>query len=306
MKRLHLVQKDRRGVAANNAKAERGMIEAAHGFKERGKALVAPIVADQEQENVTGRVAEPLPRCIPQSQAGSRREERQIDAIGHDDSIAPAKILGKLLGSVPGNSGETQRFAAVDAVLQEAEQAVVERAMKTAESVRRSLQLQLSQPMKDNVHEDEIGVGGIDAGRKDGVEAEMTKPPVEQAAESIGKHPEEKCKQVRGGQTGNAMPENALAGILFAICKRCDLQIVDPLRIEVNLMAVAFRKPFDDFGKGALCAMAPVYERREDGDAQVKSSLQRGLRQRPGNSLGHRQTVLEGERESRGRATKEN
>jgi len=73
------------------------------------------------------------------------------------------------------------------------------------------------------VHEDEIGVGGIDAGRKDGVEAEMTKPPVEQAAEPIGKHPEEKREEVRGGQTGNAMPENAPAGILFAICKRCDL-----------------------------------------------------------------------------------
>ena len=205
-----------------------------------------------------------------------------------------------------GNGREAQLFVAVDAVLQEAEQPVVERAMKTAESLRRSLQLQLSQPMKDNVHEDEIGVGGIDAGRKDSVEAEMTKPPVEPAAESIGKHPEEKCEQVRRGQTGNAMPENALTGILSASCKRCDLQIADLLRIEMNLMAVAVGKPFDNLGKGALRAVAAVYKGRKDGDAQVRWSLQRGLSQRPGSFPGPRPRVLAGERESRGRATTEN
>jgi hypothetical protein len=76
--------------------------------------------------------------------------------------------------------------------------------------------------MKDDMHEDEIGVGGVNAGRKDGVEAEMPKPSVGQAAESIGKHPEKKCEQVRGGQTGNAMPEDSLAGVLLATCKQFD------------------------------------------------------------------------------------
>ena len=102
--------------------------------------------------------------------------------------------------------------------------------------------------MKDDMHENEIGVGGVDAGRKDGVEAEMPKPPVGQAAESIGNHPEKKCEQVRGGQTGNAMPEDSLGGILFASCKRCDQQIVDTMGIKMNLVAVALRKTFDNFG----------------------------------------------------------
>ena len=117
--------------------------------------------------------------------------------------------------------------------------------------------------MKDDVHEDEVGIGGVDTGRKDGVETEMMKPPAGPAAESIGKHPKEKCEQVRRGQTGNAMPENTPAGILFASCKRCDLQIVDALRIEMNLMAVAVRKPFDNFGKRALRAVAAVYKGRD-------------------------------------------
>jgi len=130
--------------------------------------------------------------------------------------------------------------------------------MKTAEFRRRSLLLEFPEPMKYNVHEDEISAGGIDAGRKDGVEMEMTKPAVEQAAESVGKHPEEKCEQVWSGQTRNAMPKDSLAGILFAGFKRCDLQIVDPMGIKMNLVAVALRKAFDNFSKGALRAVAAV------------------------------------------------
>ena len=102
------------------------------------------------------------------------------------------------------------------------------------------------------------------------------------------------------------MPKDSLAGILIASFKRCDLQIVDPLGIKMNLVAVALRKAFDNFGKGALCAVAAVYKGREDGDAQVKWSLQRELSARPGSLLGPRQQVLAGEKESQGRATEEN
>src|SRR5208337_523079 len=102
------------------------------------------------------------------------------------------------------------------------------------------------------------------------------------------------------------MPEDSLAGIPFASCKQCDQQIVDPLGIKMNLVAVVLRKTFDNFGKGALCAVAPVYKGREDGDAQVKRSLQRELSQQPESLLGPRQQVLAGEKEFRERATEEN
>lgn len=83
--------------------------------------------------------------------------------------------------------------------------------MKTAESSSRLILLKLLEPMKDSMHENKIGVGGIDAGRKNGVEMKMVKPPVTQATEAIGEYLEEKGKQMRRRQTGNAMPEDALA-----------------------------------------------------------------------------------------------
>ena len=105
---------------------------------------------------------------------------------------------------------------------------------------------------------------------------------------------------------GNTMPEDALAGILRAGFIRRDLQIVNPLRIEMNLMAMALRKPFDNFSKGAFRAMAAVNKGREYGDAQVNWSLQQELRQQSGSWLGPRPRVLAGERESRERPITEN
>ena len=74
----------------------------------------------------------------------------------------------------------------------------------------------------------------------------------------------------------------------------------------MNLVAVALRKTLDNFGKGALCAVAPVNEGREDGEAQVKRSLQRELSQQPRSLPGPRQQVLAGEKEFRGRAREAN
>ena len=191
-----------------------------------------------------------------------------------------AKVLGKLAGGVRGNRSEAQGFAGVDAIFQEAEQTVIKRAMKAAESHSGLILLQLSQAMKDRMHENEIGVGGIDAGREDGVKAQMAKPAVAHAVEPVSKHPEEKGEEMRSGQTRNAMPEDVLVGIFGKYFKGSDRQIRDLLGIEMNLVAVALRKSCYDFGEGTLGAMAPVYKRREDSDAQVRSSLQRRLTQR--------------------------
>jgi hypothetical protein len=43
----------------------------------------------------------------------------------------------------------------------------------------------------------------------------------------------------------------------------------------------------EDFGEGALRAMAAVHKRRKHSDAQVRSSLHQGLMQRRKSSPGH-------------------
>jgi hypothetical protein len=127
--------------------------------------------------------------------------------------------MGELACRVRGNRGEAEGFAAVAAVFEEAEEMVVKRAMETAESDGRAILLEFLEPMKDRVHKDEIGIGSIDAGRKDGVEAKMAKPAVAQAAETVSEDPEKESEEMRRGQSGNAMPEDAPVGILFASSK---------------------------------------------------------------------------------------
>ena len=146
--------------------------------------------------------------------------------------------------------------------------------MWTAESHRRAILLQLLESMKDSVHEYEIGVRGIDAGRKDDVEVKMVKPPVAQSAEPIGKYPEEKGEQMRRGQTGNAMPEDALVGSVRTILEGCHLQIRDTLRVEMNLMDGAHCRAFDDFGMGALCAVLAVKKRGDDDEPQFSPAFE--------------------------------
>ena len=83
--------------------------------------------------------------------------------------------------------------------------------------------------MKDRVNENEVGVSGIDSGRKDGVELETIKPTIAQAAETVGKYPKEKGEEMGRGQARNAMPEDVLVRSCRVIVERSYSQICDAL-----------------------------------------------------------------------------
>jgi hypothetical protein len=128
-----------------------------------------------------------------------------------------------------GNHSEAQGFATVDEIFKEAKEPVINRSMDRAKPLRWAILLQLSKPVKDSVHEDEIGISGIDAGRENGVEAKMAKPEIAQAAETVGKYPKEKGEEMGRGQARNAMPEDVLVRSCRVIVERSYSQICDAL-----------------------------------------------------------------------------
>jgi len=110
MKSLHLGRKPRGVVAANNAKMKRVMREEGHGFKKYGKPLIAPVIADQEQDDVTGRIAELLVRRIPQSLAGTRREQGMCRLRWARRQHRGGQSIGQVGGAY---EGKRQRGAAI-------------------------------------------------------------------------------------------------------------------------------------------------------------------------------------------------
>jgi hypothetical protein len=229
VKRLNLGQKFRWGVTANNAEIKGDMTEAGHDLQKHRKAFTAPIIADQKQNDISGRIAELLASYNAKSLAGGRRKKRGVYAVGYDDGVMTAKVMGELVGGVRRNRSKANGFAAVATIFEEAKEVVVNHAMEAAESHRRVILLEFPEPMKDCMNENEVGVSGIDVGRKDGVKAKMTKPTVTQTAEAVRKDPEEKGEWMRRVQTGNAMPEDALLGILSGNPEWCDLKTFDAL-----------------------------------------------------------------------------
>jgi len=188
------------------------MTEAGHDLQKHGKAFIAPIITNQKQNDISGRVAELLASGIPERLTGGRRKKRGVHAVGNNDDVVAAKVMGELTGGVRGNRRKAKGFAAVATIFQEAEEMVVERAMEAAESHGRAILLQFFEPMKHRVNENEVSISRIDAGGEGGVEVKMVEPTVAETAESVRKEPEKKGEEMRRPQTGNAMPVDVLVG----------------------------------------------------------------------------------------------
>jgi len=158
MKRLHW-DKNAQGVAATT-QTEARMIEAADGFKERGKALVRqslPIIAG----GCHRESSRALPSGIPQSRREAGENRDRSTPLG-TTTASRRQILDKLQ-AVCGNGREAHSLCGRCGLRKQSTGS--KRAMKTAESSEDRSSCN-SRSREDNVHEDEIGVGGIDPGEK--------------------------------------------------------------------------------------------------------------------------------------------
>src|SRR5579871_455868 len=143
-------------------------------FQNRGQTFHAPVVADeQEHEFVVGKFS-PKASTLTPRQAGRDRKLDSVDAVGDYSYILASEASVEQTSSAVGDRCESCFSIAVDDAFEGGDRCVVRAAVKPArcaapgfrhEWLLRLFLSQLAQPAKHRVHNDEIGIETIDAGR---------------------------------------------------------------------------------------------------------------------------------------------
>ena len=99
--------------------------------------------------------------------------------------------------------------------------------------------------MEEYVDEDDIGVQAVDSRRKNEVKSKPANPAIPRAANGIQEQPSKEVQQVESRDGRHAMPDNGAATGLDGSAWLLKDQILNPLRIKMNLAKIFLRKAFE-------------------------------------------------------------
>jgi hypothetical protein len=123
---------------------------------------------------------------------------------------------------------------------------------------------QLLETMEERVDEDDVRVQRVDSGRKNEVEPQSADQAIPGTAERIQEKPSYELQEMGTGHRRNFVPEDC-SGVLREsnpwLTKRlAKREILNTLGVEMDFAMLVAREALEQFGKGALGAMAAVNE----------------------------------------------
>lgn len=126
--------------------------------------------------------------------------------------------------------------------------------------------------VEQRVHHDDIRLETVNARGDDQIEGRGAPEAVPQTQKAVCREPAYKFKKVRPRQAGNPVPINFPRLFGAPGGGSTDSDILDALRIEMNLAIMTPRQSLEQFGQGAFRAVAAIHERRNYGQAQISES----------------------------------
>ena len=134
---------------------------------------------------------------------------------------------------------------------------------------------EILQPVKQRMNDHHIGMKTIDSRRQNQIVGSAAEGRVPLSQEPVQEHPSQELRQMRTGNRWNLMPED---GARWRGTRRFRRfvsvygEVFDALCIQMNLAAVIAGEPLHQFRYGALRAMAPIDEWRDNREPQVSVS----------------------------------
>ena len=167
-------------VGACDDEAERKVRRGRDRFQDRGQALHAPVVADeQEHKIIVGKFA-PKARALTPREAGGDRKLNSVDAVENHGHIFAAEADVEQICCAMRNGGEPGFGISVHDALESGDRRVVQGAMQSAwcaasgfgdERLLRLLRREFAQSLKHYMDDDEVAIEAVDAGGQDEVDA---------------------------------------------------------------------------------------------------------------------------------------
>jgi hypothetical protein len=119
---------------------------------------------------------------------------------------------------------------------------------------------QFAKAMEKSVNDNEIGVQTVDSGRKNKVEPQSTDQAIPGTAEGIQKKPSQKLQKMGARHGRNPVPDDYAEVLRAGNIRWSKREALDALGVEMNFAMLMAREALEEFGKGALRAMAAVHE----------------------------------------------
>lgn len=125
---------------------------------------------------------------------------------------------------------------------------------------------------EQHVDHDDISAESVNAWGEDKIEGRRSRKAAAPAKDAVQRYPDDKCKKVRAGKTGDSVPED-YAGVFNARCiGRAEGNFLDTLRIKMNFAMVLLRQAFEEFRKRPLGTMTAIHEWRNNREPQISGS----------------------------------
>lgn len=134
---------------------------------------------------------------------------------------------------------------------------------------------ELPKPVEHHVNDDDVGIKAIETRRYDNIERKAAESAMPPSKNAIRRHPSEELHQMRARNRGNLVPEDRtrFAGTRhLRIVKR---ETFRAARVKMNLAVVVVGQALKQFRQGALGAVSPVNEWRNNSQPQVSDSPKR-------------------------------
>jgi len=126
--------------------------------------------------------------------------------------------------------------------------------------------------VEQRVHNDDISAETVNAWGQDKIEWRPVQEAVAPAQKAVSRDPANEFNKMWPRQTGDSMPEDFACFFDALSIGSADGNVLDALRVEMNLAMVAMRQSLEQLGQGTFGAVAAIHERRNCGQAQISES----------------------------------